>query len=132
MLWVVWGFVHVAAGVLTLAAEPAAKFSGIADAVDPATLTLQYPSAVAAIANQHAFNLLWFGAVTLIAGIFIWRGSRNALWLAALVGGLADIGYFVFLDLGGFVKFVPGTLMTIVSGTAIVLSAVVLSRQQER
>lgn len=44
------------------------------------------------------------------------------MFLAALVGGLADIGYFVFLDLGGHVKFFPGTLMTIFSATAIVTS----------
>lgn len=42
--------------------------------------------------------------------------------LAALVGGLADLGYFLFLDLGGYVEFVPGTVMTIVSATAIIVS----------
>jgi hypothetical protein len=42
--------------------------------------------------------------------------------LAALVGGLADAGYFLFLDLGGFVHFVPGSVMTIFSGSAILLS----------
>ena len=132
VLWVVWGLVHMAAGVLTIGADAAAKFSGIADAVEPAAMAFDAHPAVAAIANQHGFNLFWFGAVTLLGGVFIWRGNRTALWLAALVGGLADIGYFVFLDLGGFVNFVPGTVMTIVSGTAIVLSAVVVASAPER
>ncbi len=46
------------------------------------------------------------------------------MFLAALVGGLADVGYLVFLDLGGYVNFVPGTLMTIFSATAITTSFV--------
>lgn len=40
------------------------------------------------------------------------------------VQGIADVGYFVFLDLGGYVNFVPGTLMTIFSATAITTSFV--------
>jgi hypothetical protein len=35
---------------------------------------------------------------------------------------MADVGYFLFLDLGGFVHFVPGTVMTIFSGSAIGLT----------
>ena len=38
------------------------------------------------------------------------------------VGGLADLGYFLFVDLGGFAMFVPGTVMTLISASAIVLS----------
>ena len=36
--------------------------------------------------------------------------------------GLADLGYLVFVDLPGYVNFVPGTIMTFISGAAIVLS----------
>ncbi len=54
---------------------------------------------------------------------FIWGGSLPAAFLAGLVGGLADIGYFVFLDLGDYVNFVPGTVMTIFSASAVLLSA---------
>ena len=46
----------------------------------------------------------------------------TAIWVTALVGGMADIGYFVFLDRPGFVNVIPGTLMTVFSATAIVLS----------
>ena len=95
---------------------------GIADAVEPETLDMNYPDAVGAIINQHGFNLFWIGAVTLVCAYFIWRRSLVAAGLAALVGGLADVGYFVFLDLGGHVEFVPGTVMTIFSATAIVLT----------
>lgn len=122
VLWVIWGLVHMLGGVLTMSGTTTEAVQGIADAVEPATLELDYPDAVGAIINQHGFNLFWIGAVTLVCAWFIWRRSVLAVFLAALVGGLADVGYFVFLDLGGHVNFVPGTLMTIFSSTAIVTS----------
>ncbi|MEM6715184.1 MAG: hypothetical protein AAGD09_12490 [Cyanobacteria bacterium P01_F01_bin.56] len=122
ILWVIWGLVHAFAGVMTISGDTATATAGIADAVDPATLAMDYPDAVGAIINQHGFNLLWAGVVTIIGGIFIWRKSVIAIFVTALVGGLLDLGYFIFIDLGGYNHFVPGTVMTIISATAIVLS----------
>jgi hypothetical protein len=129
-LWVVWGLVHTLAGVMTIAGATAPAASAIADAVDPALFDLDYPDAMGAILNQHGFNLLWFGLVTLICAVYIWRGNRPAILLAALVGGLADLGYFLFLDLGGYVNFVPGTVMTLVSSSAIILSLIAFFRNR--
>lgn len=123
-LWVIWGLVHILGGVLTISGDTTEAVQGIADGVDEATLEFDYPDAVGAIIDQHGFNLLWIGAVTLVCAVFIWRRSVLAVFLAALVGGLADVGYFVFLDLGGYVDFVPGTLMTIFSSVAIITSFV--------
>ncbi|MEM9824474.1 MAG: hypothetical protein AAF985_25535 [Bacteroidota bacterium] len=126
ILWIIWGLVHILAGALTmkgiLSGDIAASVSGIADAVDPSQLQMDYPEASGAIIGQHGFNLLWIGIVTFLSAFFVWKGNRNAIFLAALTGGLADLGYFVFMDMGGFVHFVPGTVMTIVSASAIVLS----------
>lgn len=124
-LWVLWGLVHMLAGVMTISQDTANAVAGIADAVDPALLVATYPDAAGAVINQHGFNLLWIGAFTLVGGIFIWRASVTWLFFTAIVGGLTDIGYFVFMDLGGFVNFVPGTVMTLVSGLAVILSVVV-------
>lgn len=129
ILWIIWGLVHILAGGITMSSvisgDIAGAIGGIADAVAPDTLQMSYPDANGAILGQHGFNLLWIGFVTLIAAFYIWKASRPAILLAALVGGLADVGYFLFLDLGGFVKFVPGTLMTLVSFSAILLSFMV-------
>lgn len=122
ILWLVWGLVHMLAGVMTISQDTADAIAGIADAVDPATLEMAYPAAAGAVINQHGFNLLWIGLVTVVCVPFVWRGVGWAIFVAALVGGLADVGYFIFLDLGGFVKFVPGTLMTIFSSGAILTS----------
>ena len=132
VLWVVWGLVHMLAGVLTISRDTSEAAQGIADAVEPSTLEADYPDAVGAIINQHGFNLLWIGAVTLICAAFIWRRSLPAAFFAAVVGGLADIGYFLFLDLGGHVNFVPGTLMTIFSATAIIASLVAYTTTRAR
>jgi uncharacterized protein YPO0396 len=126
ILWIVWGLVHVLAGVMTLGGiltgDITSSVAGIADAVNPETLQMDYPKAAGAIIGQHGFNLFWIGLVTFISAFYVWKGNRNAIFLAAITGGLADLGYFIFLDLGGYVNFVPGSAMTIVSLFAILLS----------
>ncbi|MEM8895428.1 MAG: hypothetical protein AAGC88_12675 [Bacteroidota bacterium] len=126
ILWIIWGLVHILAGVMTmkfiLASDIAGAVGGIADAIDPNSLQATYPPASGAIIGQHGFNLFWIGIVTTISAFGVWKGNSNAIILAAIVGGLADVGYFLFMDLGGYVNFVPGTVMTIVSATAILTS----------
>ncbi|MEM7549949.1 MAG: hypothetical protein AAF363_09745 [Bacteroidota bacterium] len=126
ILWIIWGLVHVLAGVLTmkgvLTGDISSSVIGIADATDRDSLTMEYPKAAGAIIGQHGFNLFWIGIVTFLCAFFVWKGNKNAIILAAITGGLADLGYFLFMDLGGFVNFVPGTVMTIVSSLAIITS----------
>ena len=135
ILWMIWGLVHILAGVLTikgiLTDDISGAIAGIADAVDPSSLQMDYPKAAGAIIGQHGFNLLWIGLTTFICAFFIWKGNKNAIFLAALTGGLADLGYFLFMDLGGFVKFMPGTLMTIVSSLAILTSFYAIWKRQK-
>ena len=44
ILWIIWGLVHILAGVLTvnfvLAGDIATSISGIADAIDPGTVQM--------------------------------------------------------------------------------------------
>ena len=122
ILWVIWGLVHMLAGVIVIPADASGGFAAIADAVDPALLEHDYHPAVNGILDQHGWNLFWGGAVTIIGAVFIWRANTTAVWVTAMVGGFLDIGYLVFVDLPGYVHLVPGTLMTIVSGSAVALS----------
>ena len=128
ILWIIWGAVHILAGIMTdsfiLSGDIQGAVAGIADAVEPSSLAANYPEASGAVIGQHGFNLLWIGLVTLISAFFIWKGNKHAIFLAAICGGLADLGYFLFMDLGGYVNFVPGTVMTLVSSAAIILSFV--------
>ncbi|MEL6811998.1 MAG: hypothetical protein AAFP76_11735 [Bacteroidota bacterium] len=126
VLWIIWGLVHILAGVMTIKGivtnDISSSVAGIADAVAPESLQMDYPKAAGAIIGQHGFNLLWIGLVTFICAFFVWKGNKNAIFLAAITGGLADLGYFLFMDLGGYVNFMPGTVMTIVSSLAIITS----------
>ena len=136
VLWFIWGAVHILAGVMTdkliLTGDITGAVAGIADAVDPVKLQADYPDAAGAVIGQHGFNLLWIGIVTLVCSFFVWKGNKNAIFLAALTGGLADLGYFLFMDLGGYTKFMPGTVMTIVSASAIILSLFAHSKTKQR
>ena len=122
VLWVIWGIVHAFAGFIVLSSDASSGISAIADAVDSTLLTGEYHPAVGGILNQHGWNLLWFGLATIIGGVFIWQGNLTAIWVTAMVGGLADLGYLLFVDFPGYVNFFPGTVMTFISGAAILLS----------
>ena len=121
-LWVIWGLVHMLAGIIVIPADASGGFAAIADGVDPALLAADYHPAVNGILDQHGWNLFWGGLATVIGAVFIWRQNMTATWVTGMVGGLLDIGYLVFVDIPGFVNFVPGTVMTLVSGSAIALS----------
>jgi hypothetical protein len=122
VLWLIWGIIHVLGGVLTMKEDTTSGFQEIAAAVDPSELVADYHPAVGAILNQHGWNMFWAGAVTMVGAFFIWRKNVTSIWVTALVGGLFDIGYFVFVDLGGYGTFFPGSSMTYVSASAILLS----------
>lgn len=122
VLWLIWGLVHILAGVIVLSNDAAGAVDAVADAVDLSGLDVAYPDAANALINQHGFNLLWIGAATAIGSWFVWRHSVNAIFFNAIVGGVTDVGYFLFLDLGGYVNFMPGTLMTLISASAVILS----------
>lgn len=122
VLWVIWGLVHAFAGVIVLSSEASSGFAAIADAVDPAALAAEYHPAAGGILNQHGWNLLWFGVATIVGGVLIWRGNMTAIWVTGMVGGLADLGYLLFVDFPGYVNFFPGTVMTFISSAAILLS----------
>jgi len=122
VLWVIWGLVHMLAGGMVLSSDASGGFAAIADAVDPATLAADYAPAVGGVLNQHGWNLGWFGLATVIGGVMVWRGNMTAIWVTGMIGGLADLGYLLFVDFPGYVNFVPGTVMTFISGAAIVLS----------
>lgn len=125
ILWVIWGLVHAFAGIMVMASDASGGFQGINDAIDPELLAADYHAGVGGVLNQHAWNLLWIGVVTTIGGILIWRRSLTAIWVTGMIGGLTDLGYFIFVDLPGHAHFFPGTVMTLVSGSAILFSGYV-------
>lgn len=123
VLWAIWGLVHIFAGVVTLkailAGSTAEAIHGITSKVPVEELIREYHPAESAVLSQHALNLAWFGLVTTVAAPFVWRGRRAMVYAAVLVGGCADLAYFIFIDLGGFAN-PPGPQMTWICAAAIV------------
>ena len=125
VLWGIWGLFHLLIGGFLLyllgTGQIAEALHGIAGTVKLESLNLEYPYAVVATLKQHSFNLGWFGAATLIGCIFVWKKNPYAIFFCAIVGGLGDFGYFIFIDLPGL-AIPPGPQMTWISGAAIILS----------
>ena len=125
LLWVVWGAVHLLAGITGIATlmsgRTAEAIHAITPVVELSTLQIDYPVSVSAILKQHYWNLAWAGAFTLIGAYFVWRQNVVAIFGCAVVGGLFDIGYFVAIDLAGLAA-PPGPQMTYICATAILLS----------
>ncbi len=67
------------------ASEP--SLAAIADAIDPALLVADYDPAVGGVLNEHGFNLLQIGLVTIISAVFIWLSTMTAIWVTAMVRG---------------------------------------------
>ena len=123
VLFVIWGLVHLLAGIATIAQLGSGKAADAVYAITPKTdralIEIDYPDAVVAILSQHGFNLLWAGLVTVLAAVFVWRRQPIMFGLAAIVAGCLDLGYFIFIDLGGFAEF-PGPQMTYICAVAII------------
>lgn len=64
VLWVVWGLVHMLAGIIILSSDASGGFAAVADAVDPEALKHTYHAAAGAILHQHGWNLGWIGLTT--------------------------------------------------------------------
>ena len=97
-LWVIWGALHAFAGAMVLMSDASRGLSTVADAVDSAILAADCHPAAGGILNRHGWDLFWFGVVTFIGGLMIWSGNMTAVWVTGMVGGLADLGYLLFVD----------------------------------
>ena len=125
ILWAIWGVFHFFLGValiylLSIGSKALSMEAIASDPLMVGTLT-EYAPIITATLKQHFWNIACAGVVTTVGSYYIWKKSANAIFISALVGGLADFGYFVFVDLQGLAPPI-GTAMTFISGGAIILS----------
>jgi len=125
VLWAIWGvfhlFIGVASAVLFIKGHPVGQFEAFPEVMNITMFNMQSPFAPIATLVQHSYNLAWAGLIVTIGSIYVWKQNKTAIFLSALIGGLFDLGYFVFVDLGGYASF-PGPQMTYICASAIVLS----------
>lgn len=124
-LWVVWGVFHFVLGVgliyLFSLGTGALEIDMVAN--DPlwAGLFKTDDAVVTAHLTNYSWGIGWYGLVTTIGAYFVWKQKAEAIFLCAIVGGLADAGYFMFVDSRGFAPPI-GQAMTYISASAIILS----------
>lgn len=103
VLWAMWGALHLVAGfglLSTFANE-------VATVPESVTLTLmgsEMPFYVRRTLAEHTFNNTWFGLVVAVGSVLVWRGSRLGVFLCAIVGGLAHLGFTIFVVIPGYAK----------------------------
>lgn len=125
-LWFLWGVFHIAVGVAFVAflvnEHPTGELSPVPETVEVDFFGSDSMFASIAFMKQNGFNLAWIGGLVTIASVFVWRrSSRSAVATCVVLGGLADLGYFVFVDLAGFAD-PPGPQMTYIMAIAIALA----------
>ena len=124
-LWFLWGVFHVAVGIAIIVfltkEHPTGELSAI-----PGTLDVEFFGSDSTFASiptmkQHGFNLAWIGVLVTISSVYVWRNNRLAVATSVVIGGLADLGYFLFVDLPGFAE-PPGPQMTYIMAVAIAIA----------
>ena len=134
ILWIIWGVFHLLIGVVFIlilqSGHPSGPFESIPALLDITMFGNDSPFPPLASLKQHAFNLAWIGAVVTVASFYVWKKHTIAIFTCILLGGLADLGYFVFVDLPGYASS-PGPEMTYIMATAIVLALFVYFRSDK-
>ncbi|MEM8927264.1 MAG: hypothetical protein AAGC45_03605 [Bacteroidota bacterium] len=128
MLWFIWSLLHIFPGIFSLTNALSGDITSIQflfPETDPIGMTGDYPNEVAAILvtfGQHGFNLFWFGMVTLVCSILIWKKhDKTAGLIALIVGGLADLGALFATFMIGSID-IWGVLIFVGSFSAVLLS----------
>lgn len=125
VLWTIWGVFHLFIGIyllLVLRGEhPVGQLADIPTVLDFSFMGTPARFVVVPSLEQHMYNLAWLGAAVTIGSVYVWRRNRHAIFFNAILGGSADLGYFLFVDLPGYAD-PPGPQMTYICAAAIVLS----------
>ena len=120
VLWAMWGLLHLLAG-LSVVKTFASEVAGVPESVMLRVMGDEIPFHVRRTLAEHSFNNTWFGLVVLVGSVLVWKGSRQGVLLCTVVGGLAHLGFAIFLVVPGFSNAV-GVAMTVIAAVAVALS----------
>lgn len=119
ILWGIWGIVHLLGGI-SMIFTLQNGVDGLPESVLVTMMGSEMPVHVLGTLIEHNWNNSWFGLVVTIGAFFVWKGNRNGVFLSAIVGGLAHLGFFIFVVLP--YSDPVGIIMSFVAAAAIVLS----------
>jgi hypothetical protein len=115
MLYILWGLLHILAGVWMLDKLSSEGGRGLLAMIGTAVPRDELPTAVGGVAEGvlgfHSWNMIWLGAFALIVGAFLnWRNSRIGYWSNLGVVGAADLGLIFAHLLPGHMALADGFL----------------------
>jgi len=123
LLWGLWGVVHLLGG-LTMLFTLKGGIESIPESVDVKNLP---PLHIVPTLMEHNFNNTWFGLVILIGSFFVWKANRNAVLFCSVVGGLAHLGFAIFIVFPGHGDMV-GVVLSFVVLAAIVFGIIAIKK----
>ncbi len=126
ILWGLWGFVHLFAGfsMLSVLSE---GIESLPESVLVKMMGNDMPLHIVPTLMEHNFNNTWFGLVILTGSFFVWKANRTAVLLCSIVGGLAQLGFTIFIVFPGYSEL-PGVIMSFVVVTAIVFGMIAIKK----
>lgn len=130
--YILWGVMHAMIGiqilVLNLGDSPNAVIASLYRDSGPVATPDPLGSVVAALMNQHAWNLLWFGVfAAVVGGVWNWRNNVAGYWANLAVVSLADIGFIAAVLIPGYIDPWMG-----IWGPLLWILAVILTTQGRR
>jgi hypothetical protein len=121
ILWGIWGIVHLLAGISLIFALRNGV-NGLPESLSVGMMGSEISVHPLETLKEHNWNNSWFGLVATIGAFGVWKGNRNGIFLSAVVGGLAQLGFFIFVVLP--YPDPAGITMSFVAAAAIVLSLI--------
>jgi len=126
ILWGLWGFVHLFGGLFMLSFL-GGGVKNLPESVLMKMMGNEMPLPIVPTLMEHNFNNTWFGLVILIGSFFVWKENRNAVLFCCIVGGLAQIGYAIFIVFPGH-STLPGVVINFVFLVAIVFGIIAIKK----
>ncbi len=124
ILWAIWGVFHLFIGIAMIVlfqnGHPQGDFQAIPATLNFTMFDMESLFAPIGTLKQHAFNLAWIGAIVTVGSYYVWKMNKTGLFACALIGGMADLGYFLYIDLPGY-AFTLGPEMTYIMALAIMM-----------
>jgi hypothetical protein len=111
--YILWGIMHIMFAIqifmLNIGDSTYAVVQNIYSDTGAISTPEELGDVIGALMNQHAWNLLWFGAFAAVVGaLYNWRNSIAGYWGNLAIVSLADIGFIFAILLPGYVDLMVG------------------------
>ncbi len=133
LFYVLWGLLHIVIGAIPLVlfatrgGTALLQFFGAA--ISPENLPRDPSGLAAAIGAQHAWNLLWVGALSVFIAVkYNWKNDKFGYWLNLAVVTATDIGFIAAMVIPGYISLSNGLIGPGLWILAVVFSTIGFSR----